>query len=273
VVLEEPHYTGFSLCAKAAGAKLVHVPVDDQGLRTDELARVTSAKLAFVTPSHQYPAGSVLSLPRRLALLDWAARAGAYVIEDDYDGEFRFDGRPIECLQALDRDGRVIYVGTASKLLFPALRIGWVVAPESLAPLLQNAKALADTGTPSLEQLALADFISEGHLERHARRARTRTAKLRVALLESVEAELGERAHVRGASAGLHVLLELPRIDARKTSRLREECRRRGVGVYSAAPFYARPPSRIELLLGYASLDEKKIREGVRRLRRAVDAL
>ncbi len=273
VVLEEPGYTGFVLCAKAAGAELVHVPVDEHGLRTDELERVTSAKLAYVTPSHQYPVGGVLSLPRRIALLEWAARAGAYVLEDDYDGEFRFDGRPIECLQALDRDERVIYVGTASKLLFPALRIGWVVAPEPFAPLLQNAKALADTGTPSLEQLALADFISEGHLERHARRARTRTAKLRETLLESLESELGDGARVRGASAGLHVLVELPRVDARKTHRLREECSRRGVGVYSAAPFYARPPGRVELLLGYASLDEKRIREGVRRLRRAVDAL
>ena len=167
----------------------------------------------------------------------------------------------------------MIYVGTASKLLFPALRIGWLVAPAPLAPLFQNAKALADTGTPSLEQLALADFIAEGHLERHARRARTRTAALRAVLLDAVASELGDRARVRGASAGLHVLLELPKLDARRTGRLREECRRRGVGVYSAAPFYARPPSRVELLLGYAALDEKRIREGIRRLRRALDAL
>src|SRR5262249_44842269 len=132
VVLEEPHYTGFSLCARAAGAELVHVPVDEQGLRTELLAEGPSAKLAFGTPPHQYPAGSVLSLPRRLELLAWAGRARAHVLEDDYDGEFRFDGKPLECLQALDRDGRVIYLGTASKLLFPALRIGWVVAPESL---------------------------------------------------------------------------------------------------------------------------------------------
>jgi GntR family transcriptional regulator / MocR family aminotransferase len=273
VVLEEPHYTGFALCARAAGAELVPVPVDEHGLRTELLAEVPSAKLAFVTPAHQYPAGSVLSLPRRLELLDWASRAGAFVLEDDYDGEFRFDGAPVECLQALDRDGRVVYVGTASKLLFPALRIGWVVAPESLAPLLRNAKALADTGTPSLEQLALADFIREGHLERHARRARARTARLREVLLDVLADELGERARVRGASAGLHVLLELPRLDARRTARLREECQRRGVGVYSAAPFYTRPPARLELLLGYAALDAAKIREGVRRLRRAVDAL
>ena len=273
VVLEEPAYTGFALCAKAAGAALVPVRVDEQGLCTDELAAIRAAKLAFVTPSHQYPAGAVMSLPRRLALLAWAARTGAYVLEDDYDGEFRFDGKPIECLQALDREGRVIYVGTASKLLFPALRIGWLVAPEPLAPLFQNAKALADTGTPSLEQLALADFIAEGHLERHARRARARTAALRAVLLDAVASELGERARVRGASAGLHVLLELPKLDARRTARLREECRRRGVGVYSAAPFYARPPARVELLLGYAALDEKRIREGIRRLRRALDSL
>ena len=273
VVLEEPAYTGFTLCAKAAGAELVPVRVDEHGLCTDLLAAIRTAKLAFVTPSHQYPAGAVMSLPRRLALLAWAARTGAYVLEDDYDGEFRFDQKPIECLQALDRDGRVIYVGTASKLLFPALRIGWLVAPAPLAPLFQNAKALADTGTPSLEQLALADFIAEGHLERHARRARTRTAALRAVLLDAVASELGERARVRGASAGLHVLLELPKLDARRTARLREECRRRGVGVYSAAPFYARPPARVELLLGYAALDEKRIREGIRRLRRALDAL
>jgi GntR family transcriptional regulator/MocR family aminotransferase len=273
VVIEEPHYTGFSLCLRAAGAELVPVPVDEQGLVTSALEGIDDARLACVTPSHQYPTGAVMSLPRRLQLLEWARRTDCAVLEDDYDGEFRFDGKPIECLQSLDRHGRVIYAGTASKLLFPALRIGWVVAPETLAPHFLNAKALADTGTPSLEQLALADFISEGHLERHARRARTRAAARRAALLEALDAELGARAQVHGASAGLHVLLELRGVRAREVSRLRAECKKRGVGVYSAAPFYTRPPARAELLLGYAALDEARIREGVRRLRRAVDAL
>jgi GntR family transcriptional regulator/MocR family aminotransferase len=226
-----------------------------------------------VTPSHQYPTGAVLSLPRRLALLEWATGCGAYVFEDDYDGEFRFDGKPIECLQALDRDGRVLYAGTASKLLFPALRIGWLVAPPALAPFFLNAKALADTGTPSLEQLALADFIDEGHLERHARRARIRTAARRAALLEAVGSDLGERARVLGASAGLHVLLQLPELPAREVPRLRAACRERGVGVYPAAPFYARPPAHAELLLGYAALGEETIREGVGRLREALESL
>ena len=273
VVLEEPHYTGFSFCLNAVGAELVNVPVDEQGLRTDELAAIADARLACVTPSHQYPTGAVLSLPRRLALLEWATRRDAYVLEDDYDGEFRFDGKPIECLQALDRDGRVLYAGTASKLLFPALRIGWLVAPPALAPFFLNAKALADTGTPSLEQLALADFISEGHLERHARRARIRTAARRVALLDAVGSELGERARVLGASAGLHVLLQLPELAARETPRLRTACRERGVGVYPATPFYARPPAHAELLLGYAALSEETIREGIGRLRDALESL
>jgi GntR family transcriptional regulator/MocR family aminotransferase len=273
VVLEEPHYTGFSVCLRAAGAAIDYVPVDEAGLRTDLLARVRRARLACVTPSHQYPAGSVLSLPRRLALLDWAARCGAYLLEDDYDGEFRFDGKPIACLQALDRTGRVIYTGTASKLLFPALRIGWLVAPPALAPHFLDTKALADTGTPTLEQLALADLIAGGHLERHARRARIRTATRRAVLLDAVGTALGTHARIRGASAGLHVLLELPAVAARDVSRLRMLCRQRGVGIYPAAPFYAHPPAHAELLLGYAALDETQIREGIRRLREALDGL
>ena len=272
VVLEEPHYTGFSFCANAAGARLHHVPVDESGLRTDELAAIESARLACVTPSHQFPTGGVLTLPRRVALLDWAARRDAYVLEDDYDGEFRFDGNPIECLQALDQGGRVLYTGTASKLLFPSLRIGWLVAPPALAPHFLNAKALADTGTASIEQLALADFIAEGHLERHARRARNRTAARRMVLLDAIERELGDRARVLGARAGLHVLLQLPDLPARALRPLRTACRERGVGVYPATPYYARPPEHAELLLGYAALGEAAIREGIRRLRQAIDS-
>jgi GntR family transcriptional regulator/MocR family aminotransferase len=271
VVLEEPHYTGFSLCLTALGAKAVHVPVDADGLQVDALASVRSARLACVTPSHQFPAGSVLPLARRLALLAWAQSRDAYLLEDDYDGEFRYTGRPLECLQALDEHGRVLYTGTASKLLFPALRVGWLVAPPALARQLEAAKALADTGTATLEQHALADFIREGHLERHVRRMRARLAARRAALIEASAAELGERAELRGADAGLHVLLRLAELRASDVRALREACRRRGVGVYPAAPFYARPPRHAEVLLGYGSLGEEAIREGVRRLRRALD--
>jgi GntR family transcriptional regulator/MocR family aminotransferase len=273
VVLEEPHYTGFLFCLTALGAKIAFVPADEQGLRVEDLAGIGPARLACVTPSHQYPAGGVLALPRRLALLEWASRRGAYVLEDDYDGEFRYEGRPIECLQALDRHGRVLYTGTASKLLFPALRIGWIVAPASLARHFQAAKALADTGTATLEQLAFADFIAEGHLERWIRRSRVRHAARRRALIEAVDRELGDRAQVLGVAAGVHVLLRLAELPARDVSRLRAACRERGVSVYPAAPFYAQPPPRAELLLGYAALGERSIRDGIRRLREALDQL
>ncbi|HSJ99543.1 MAG TPA: aminotransferase class I/II-fold pyridoxal phosphate-dependent enzyme, partial [Myxococcota bacterium] len=169
--------------------------------------------------------------------------------------------------------GRVLYAGTASKLLFPALRIGWLVSPPALAPFVEDAKAVADTGTATLEQLAFADFVSEGHLERHVRRSRLRHAARRAALVEALDRELGARAEVRGANAGVHVLLRLPELAARDVRRLREACRARGVGVYPAAPFYARPPARAELLLGYAALREREIRTGVRRLREALDGL
>ncbi len=273
VVLEEPHYTGFSFCLRAAGADVAYVPVDDQGLRVEALEHIRAAALAFVTPSHQYPAGGVLSLPRRLALLEWAHARSAYVFEDDYDGEFRFAGRPLECLQALDRHGRVLYAGTASKIFFPALRIGWLVVPPALLGAFQSAHALADTGTPTLEQLAFADFIAGGHLERHVRRIRARHASRRRAFLAAVAAELGDRARVAGASAGLHVLLRLEGLSRHDVPRLRAACRERSVGVYPAAPFYARPPAYAELLLGYGGLSERAIREGVRRLAQAVDSV
>jgi GntR family transcriptional regulator/MocR family aminotransferase len=271
VVLEEPHYTGFSFCATAAGARAAFVPVDAEGLCTDALVDVRAARLAFVTPSHQFPAGGVMPLARRLALLAWAEQRDAFVFEDDYDGEFRHGGRPLECLQALDAGGRVLYAGTASKLLFPALRIGWLVAPPALAAAFEDAKALSDTGTATLEQLALADFIREGHLERHVRRMRVRLAGRRAALVESLARTLGARAEVLGAEAGLHVLLRVPELPLRAVRALREACRRRGVGVYPVAPFYARPPRHAEVLLGYAALEQGAIREGVRRLRRALD--
>ena len=215
----------------------------------------------------------MLSLPRRLALSSGRAARDAYVLEDDYDGEFRFASHPLECLQALDRHGRVLYSGTASKVLFPSLRIGWLVVPPDLVDVFRAALALSDTGTASLEQLAFADLIREGHLERHVRRIRTRHAARRATLLDAVARELGERAVVLGESAGLHVLLRLTALPRRDTHRLRAACRERGVGVYPAAHFYAKPPPHAELLLGYGGLGERAIREGIRRLGQALDAI
>ncbi|RIK90085.1 MAG: PLP-dependent aminotransferase family protein, partial [Proteobacteria bacterium] len=181
------------------------VRADAGGIDVAALAGARDVRLAFVTPSHQFPAGGVLTLARRVALLEWARAQDAWIFEDDYDGEYRFAGRPLECLQALDRDGRVLYAGTASKLLFPALRLGWLVVPASLVATVRALKAIADTGSATLEQLAFADFVRGGHLERHVRRSRARHAARRAALLAALARELEGRAEPVGSDAGLHV--------------------------------------------------------------------
>jgi GntR family transcriptional regulator/MocR family aminotransferase len=274
VLLEEPHYAGARTVFVAAGAQLVSAPVDGEGL--DVSARGTTParmRLAYVTPSHQFPTGAVMSLARRSALLAWAERTGAYVIEDDYDSEFRYAGRPIESLQGLDRTGRVIYVGTFSKLLFPALRLGYLVLPEALVRPFANAKALADTGSARLEQMALADFIREGHFERHVRRSRARNGQRRAALLAAIAELLDDRVEIAGANAGLHVLLWLAKLPANRVRSLCERAAEEGVGVYPVTPFFLTPPSRAGLILGYASMTPAQIRSGIERLARVLRSM
>ena len=272
VAVEEPGYLGIRNALEIAGARLVHVSVDDEGLPPEKLEG-RDAKLVCVTPSHQYPLGGVMPLARRVALLERARETGAFILEDDYDGEFRYDGRPLESLQALDRDGRVLYAGTASKAMFPALRIGYLVTPPALRDALLAAKAFADTGTATLEQRVLADFIAEGYFERHLRRARVRHAARRAALLEALDRHFGDAAEVVGANAGLHLVAWLRDVAPGELRRLRERAARRDVGVHPITPFYARPPRRAGIILGYAALDEAAIAEGVRRLAGAVAEL
>ncbi len=272
VVVEEPGYSGTSLALEAAGARLVPVPVDEEGLLVSRLARLAPVRLVCVTPSHQFPTGAVLPLSRRIELLAYAREHRAIVFEDDYDSEYRYAGRPIECLQGLDGEGRVVYAGTASKLLFPALRIGWLVAPPELAPDLLLAQAACDTGSASLEQLALADFIESGQLERHVRRTRLRNAARRAALLEALHRELGAAGVVSGTDAGLHVLLWLPDLPASEATAFRHRCREAGVGIYPVAPYYRKPPERAGYVLGYAAMTEERLREGVARLAICLEA-
>jgi GntR family transcriptional regulator/MocR family aminotransferase len=213
----------------------------------------------------------VLSLERRLALLEWARRQRAYIVEDDYDGEYRYDGRPLPSLQGLDGGNDVIYVGTASKMLFPSLRIGWMVAPPALVRPLTLAKAFCDTGGATLDQLTLADFIEGGDLERHIRRSRVRNASRREALHVAVDRHLGGRATLVGTNAGLHGLLRIPDLPMERELELRRRAQQHGVGVYPAAPYYAVPPPWTELLLGFAALADAEIEEGIRRLAAALD--
>jgi len=267
VVLEEPHYRGAWAVASAAGARVATLAVDEHGLNPDALnGKQRAVRLLFVTPSHQFPTGATMPLGRRLELLAWARKTRAFIFEDDYDSEFRYSGRPIEALQALDDQGRVIYAATLSKVMFPALRMGYLALPEPLVEPFRAVKGLLDTGSPLLPQLALLDFIREGHFERHLRRSRARNASRRAALLEAIERNFGDRAEVRGAEGGLHVLLWFREIGSGRGREIRQRAREVGVGVYPVTPFFARPPAHLGLLVGYASLIEKEIAEGIRRL-------
>lgn len=280
VVLEEPHYQGARQSFVAAGARVLLRPVDDEGIVLPAEGTAPGAtdaghqpppRLAYVTPSHQFPAGGVLSLPRRLALLAWARRTGAWILEDDYDAEFRYDVPPVEAVQALDREGRVIYAGTFSKVLFPSLRLGYLVLPEALVEPFRTAKWLVDRHSPTLEQEALAHFVSEGSWDRHLRRMRRVHGRRRTALLEALDEELGGRVRVVGANAGVHVLAWLEGLDLTRLDDVVAAAHRREVGVYPITPYYAGTPPGAGLLLGYGVLEEDAIREGVRRLRAALD--
>ncbi len=263
VVLEDPHYRGARDAFVAAGARLHAIPTDEHGMLTGELPRrPKSAKLAYVTPSHQYPSGGILSLERRLALLKWSARTGAYIVEDDYDSEYLYGQRPLETLQGIDRGERVIYIGTFSRALSPAIRLGYLVLPKPLVPLFVRAKHLADAHSAVLTQQVLSDFISRGYFERHIRKCRARKAELRAALLASIEQRLGAKAKVRGDHSGTHLMLSLA-FPARQIDRLCAAAAHRGLGIYSARPFYLNPPARSELVMGYGALTADKIAAGV----------
>ena len=267
VAIEEPHYQAARQIFLAAGAKLLPIPVDSDGLVVSDLkARGRGVRLVYTTPSHQFPTGMIMPLARRLALLKWAEQENAYVLEDDYDSEFRYTGRPVAAIQGLDRGGRVIYVGTFSKVLFPALRVGYIVVPQNLVPLFTAAKFLSTGYAPTLEQRVLADFLHEGSFERHLRRSRTGAAAKRNAMLNALKEYIGDRIVVSGADAGLHMLVWFRDISRSQVSNLAKRAAKRGVGIYSVAPYYLRPPRRGGLLLGYASMPEEDIREGIRSL-------
>jgi GntR family transcriptional regulator/MocR family aminotransferase len=266
VVLEEPHYQGAREVFRAAGARLHPVPVDRDGLDPDKLP--SEARLAFVTPSHQLPTGAILPLSRRLALLHWAKKADAVVIEDDYDGEFRYEGQPVESMQGLDTDGRVIYIGTFSRTIFPALRLGYLIAPKSLVAAFTATKWLCDRHTATLEQETLAEFISSGAYERHLRRARRANAVRRRALLGAIDEHLGRRVSVTGDGSGTHLVLWPRRRASEETLIARAAAE--DVGVYGVSPYFLKRATRPGLLLGYSRMKEVEIREGIRRLAKAI---
>ncbi len=277
-VFEDPGYLMARRCFEATGATLLPVPVDSHGVDTARLPQDERARLAYVTPSHQFPLGGTLPIARRQELLRWARQHRAWVIEDDYDGEFRYGQRPIDALQSIDAEGRVIYVGTFSKALSPQLRLGYVVLPHALVPAFRQAKRLTDRHAPVLEQRALAALIDSGAYERHVRRIRRENERRRAALLEAVARHLPQPTRVEGAAAGLHVVLWLPFLRAQDEAALADAARRHGVGVHPVSGLYARPqagrrPRPAGLIIGYASLTVDQIRQGLRALAQAIAGL
>lgn len=270
VAVENPGYLGARRAFLAQGAKLVPISVDESGIVVEKLdsKAASQVKLIYVTPSHQFPTGAMLPLQRRLELLKWAERRGAVIIEDDYDSEFRFGSRPIPALQGLSEGNNVIYVGTFSKVMFPSLRIGYLVVPESLAHVFTRARWIADRQTPTLEQLALADFLDDGHLERHLRRMRTLYAKRRQALIRALKLQFEDRVAVLGENAGMHLMVRL------QTNFSDEEVIRRateaGVGLLSAKIYYLNDSRSGEFVFGYGGLSERRISDGIKRLAKAL---
>ena len=275
--LEEPGYPGARAALAGAGARIVPVPVDDEGLSVTAGARLAPrARLVYVTPSNQFPLGVPMSLPRRLALLRWASAARAWVLEDDYDSEFRYGARPIPCLHGLDEDGRVIYVGSFSKTLFPALRLGFLIVPSDLQKRLLSARRAADVHPPLLEQAALADLMSSGHFDRHLRRMRAAYHERLDALTEAAGRCCDGGLTLRPVRTGLHAVADLSSVDAERVS---HEAAARGVEVTPLAHYYIGRPRSIgenqstnAIVLGFASVRPEAIRRGMEQLAAAIDA-
>jgi GntR family transcriptional regulator/MocR family aminotransferase len=268
VAMEDPGYQRARVPFTAAGAKIVPVPVDEEGLIVEKLP--ATASVIYVTPSHQFPTGAVMSPRRRAELLAFASAHDAAIIEDDYDAEFRFGARPLDALQTLDRTGSVFYVGTFSKSLFPDLRLGFVVAPSWARAALTAAKHYADGQCSPLLQETLASFISEGHLARHVRRMRQIYSGRRQALLDGLEKYLGADLIPVPSAAGLH-LAAFTR-SAIDVDGIVERASRLGTGVYSLRRFQLGRTGRNGLVFGYSSLTERDINEGLVRLARAFAA-
>jgi GntR family transcriptional regulator / MocR family aminotransferase len=275
--LEEPGYPGARAALAAAGARLVPVPVDEAGLDVDAgRRRAPRARLAYVTPSHQYPTGATLTLERRLALLGWAATAGAWILEDDYDSEYRYQGRPLAAIQGLDSHSRVLYVGTFSKVLFPSLRLAYLVVPPDLAEAFVTARTLLDGHTALLPQAVLAEFMREGHFAAHVRRMRALYRERRDVLLDAWARERPARLRLGPALAGLHVAAELeaegsgPGSQENEDERVAKRALRLGVEVVPLSRFSLGAPRRQGLVLGYSGLPPAAIRQGMRGLARAL---
>ncbi len=269
VAVENPGYRAAGHAFAIAGARLHGVAVDSEGLDCAALARLSDCRLAYVTPSHQYPTGVIMSLARRLELLAWAERSGGWIVEDDYDGEYRFSGAPLAPLAALDRQGRVLYVGTFGKVAFPALRLGYLVLPPTLVDAFSRRRALDVRHSEVSTQAVMAEFIAAGHFQRHIRRMRRAALSRRNALLAGWPADIPGVANLPSVAAGLHVMVRVQSLA--REQELLAQAARVGVEINGLSSYCLGdgPPQHAGLVLGFAAVPEAAIADALARLRRA----
>jgi GntR family transcriptional regulator/MocR family aminotransferase len=270
VWIEDPSYSLLRYALMLAGCELVPVPVDSEGLDVAEGIRFCrKAQAAWVTPSHQYPLGVTMSASRRLQLLEWARETGAWIIEDDYDSEYRYESMPIASLQGLDRDARVIYIGTFSKTLFPSLRLGYMVIPPDLVDRFAAVRRVIDVCPPQLYQAVLADFMREGHYARHIRKMRALYGERRSALVEAIRSEFGSRLQVMGGEAGMHLAVLLPDIADDREIAARAATKK--LWLWPLSPSYLGENPKQGFVLGFGSTTAEEMPHAVRRMKAVLD--
>ncbi|GLQ89179.1 MocR-like pyridoxine biosynthesis transcription factor PdxR [Dyella flagellata] len=270
VVLEEPHYFLAHQALAAHGAELVAVRTDEHGLVCDELP-TASPRLIYVTPSHHFPSGAVLSMQRRLDLLHYAEQHQCWIIEDDYDGEFRYDAHPLAALRSLDEQDRVIYVGTFSKVMFGGLRLAYMVIPAALRADFVSAKYLGDMACPVIEQAALARFMESGGFERHLRMSRKELKARRDALIAGLRTHARDRVEIADTPAGMHLVTWLRGYDAPRRMELVEYAHQHGLGLHPISPLYLHAPERQGLVMGYSGLSVNELREAMQLFGQCLD--
>jgi GntR family transcriptional regulator/MocR family aminotransferase len=271
VWIEDPGYLGARAALHAVGANLIPVPVDENGLVVSAgILAEANARAAYITPSHQYPTGAVMSMRRRLEVLAWARDHDAWIIEDDYDSEFRYVGRPLAALQGIDDDSRVIYVGTLSKMLFPGVRIGFAVVPKDLIDVFTGAKFVTDRQPPSLQQAMVADFMRSGYLTGHIRRMRLQYREARDVVVKAITQHMGDLVEVEVPDCGIQLIIRFKK-DISDVE-VANNARAKGIVVKPVSSLCLNQPARQGLLLGYSGFDLRKLRSASRQLAEVVRA-
>ena len=264
--VEDPGYRLARNVFAGAGCNLIPVPIDEDGMIVSAgIKRCPKARAAYVTPSHQYPLGATMSAGRRMQLLNWAQSAGSWIIEDDYDSEYRFKSAPISSLQGLDRNARVIYIGTFSKVLFPSLRLGYIVIPEDLVGHFAAVRSAMDIFPPYLYQETITDFMREGHFARHIRKMRLLYGERRTALVNSIRDQLGPELEIHGSQAGMHLAVTLPK--GLSDQEIASRAAARGLWLWPLSPSYLGKHARQGLILGFGNTPVDEMPRAVSQLR------